>query len=95
MLGTDDLGRDVLARTLIATHLTLELTLAATVRPANAGILLGTAVWVSGSRLRELFASPSCASTPAARPTTVNSVGADLGVNAQAQPPTPPEGDRP
>ncbi|MFD3662065.1 dipeptide/oligopeptide/nickel ABC transporter permease/ATP-binding protein [Streptomyces sp. NPDC058659] len=53
-LGTDALGRDVLARTLVATRLTLEMTLAATAIAAVAGTLLGTVVWVSGRRVREL-----------------------------------------
>ncbi|MFF9813540.1 dipeptide/oligopeptide/nickel ABC transporter permease/ATP-binding protein [Streptomyces sp. NPDC014006] len=53
-LGTDALGRDVLARTLVATRLTLEMTVAATALAAVAGILLGTVVWVSGPRVREL-----------------------------------------
>ncbi|MGW0903024.1 dipeptide/oligopeptide/nickel ABC transporter permease/ATP-binding protein [Streptomyces sp. NPDC002853] len=53
-LGTDALGRDVLARTLVATRLTLEMTLAATAVAAVTGILLGTGVWVSGRRVREL-----------------------------------------
>jgi oligopeptide/dipeptide ABC transporter ATP-binding protein len=53
-LGTDALGRDVLARTLVATRLTLEMTLAATAIAAVTGILLGTGVWVSGRRVREL-----------------------------------------
>ncbi|MFF9688524.1 dipeptide/oligopeptide/nickel ABC transporter permease/ATP-binding protein [Streptomyces sp. NPDC014623] len=53
-LGTDALGRDVLARTLVATRLTLEMTLAATAIAAVTGILLGAGVWVSGRRVREL-----------------------------------------
>ncbi|MGW0547571.1 dipeptide/oligopeptide/nickel ABC transporter permease/ATP-binding protein [Streptomyces altiplanensis] len=53
-LGTDALGRDVLARTLVATRLTLMMTLAATAIAALTGILLGTGVWVSGRRVREL-----------------------------------------
>ncbi len=53
-LGTDALGRDVLARTLVATRLTLEMSLAATAIASVAGILLGTVVWVSGRRVREL-----------------------------------------
>lgn len=53
-LGTDALGRDVLARTLFATRLTLLMTLAATAIAAVTGILLGTGVWVSGRRVREL-----------------------------------------
>ncbi|MFD3728888.1 dipeptide/oligopeptide/nickel ABC transporter permease/ATP-binding protein [Streptomyces sp. NPDC058671] len=52
-LGTDALGRDVLTRTLVATRLTLVMTLAATAIAGASGILLGTAVWVSGPRLRE------------------------------------------
>ncbi|XMN05122.1 dipeptide/oligopeptide/nickel ABC transporter permease/ATP-binding protein [Streptomyces griseobrunneus] len=53
-LGTDALGRDVLARALVATRLTLLMTLAATTIAAVTGILLGTGVWVSGRRVREL-----------------------------------------
>ncbi|MFB4295917.1 dipeptide/oligopeptide/nickel ABC transporter permease/ATP-binding protein [Actinomadura sp. NTSP31] len=52
-LGTDALGRDVLARTLVATRLTLVMTLAATAIAGTIGILLGTAVWVAGRRVRE------------------------------------------
>ncbi|MEB8340786.1 dipeptide/oligopeptide/nickel ABC transporter permease/ATP-binding protein [Streptomyces endophyticus] len=54
LLGTDALGRDVLARTLVATRLTLVMTLAATALAALVGIVLGTAIWVSGPRVREL-----------------------------------------
>ncbi|WP_246633153.1 dipeptide/oligopeptide/nickel ABC transporter permease/ATP-binding protein [Pseudonocardia nigra] len=53
-LGTDALGRDVLARTLAATRLTILTTLAATALAVSAGILLGSAVWLSGPRVREL-----------------------------------------
>ncbi|MFD3652162.1 dipeptide/oligopeptide/nickel ABC transporter permease/ATP-binding protein [Streptomyces sp. NPDC058620] len=52
-LGTDALGRDVFARTLVATRLTLLMTLAATAIAGVSGILLGTVVWVSGPRVRE------------------------------------------
>ncbi|MBO2457440.1 dipeptide/oligopeptide/nickel ABC transporter permease/ATP-binding protein [Actinomadura violacea] len=52
-LGTDALGRDVLARTLVATRLTLVMTLSATAIAGTIGILLGTAVWVAGPRVRE------------------------------------------
>ncbi|WP_433759491.1 dipeptide/oligopeptide/nickel ABC transporter permease/ATP-binding protein [Nocardia sp. CA-135398] len=52
-LGTDALGRDVWARTLVATRLTLLLTTIATVLAALLGITLGTVVWVSGPRVRE------------------------------------------
>ncbi|GAA2154921.1 dipeptide/oligopeptide/nickel ABC transporter permease/ATP-binding protein [Actinomadura napierensis] len=53
-LGTDALGRDVLARTLVATRLTLVMTLVATAIAGTIGILLGTAVWVAGRRVREV-----------------------------------------
>ncbi|WP_245679620.1 dipeptide/oligopeptide/nickel ABC transporter permease/ATP-binding protein [Actinomadura hibisca] len=52
-LGTDALGRDVLARTLVATRLTLLMTAAATAVAGVLGVLLGTAVWVAGRRVRE------------------------------------------
>ena len=41
-LGTDQLGRDILARLLVATRLTLGLAVAATAAGAAAGMLLGT-----------------------------------------------------
>ena len=53
-LGTDALGRDVFARTMTATRLTLLLTLAATAIAAAFGIALGTAVWVAGPRVRSV-----------------------------------------
>lgn len=53
LLGTDALGRDVLARTLVATRLTLEMTALATVLAGLLGIGFGTAVWVSPPRIRE------------------------------------------
>ncbi|WP_342800828.1 dipeptide/oligopeptide/nickel ABC transporter permease/ATP-binding protein [Nocardia sp. No.11] len=53
-LGTDSLGRDVLARVLVATRLTVVLTTVATVLAAAVGIAIGTAVWVSGPRIREV-----------------------------------------
>ncbi|MFC9976363.1 dipeptide/oligopeptide/nickel ABC transporter permease/ATP-binding protein [Spirillospora sp. NPDC127200] len=53
-LGTDALGRDVLARALVATRLTLLMTAAATAVAAVLGVLLGTAVWVAGRRVREV-----------------------------------------
>ncbi|MFE0804678.1 dipeptide/oligopeptide/nickel ABC transporter permease/ATP-binding protein [Streptomyces sp. NPDC058812] len=51
-LGTDALGRDVLARTLVATRLTLLMTLIATAVAAVLGVLLGGAVCVARPRLR-------------------------------------------
>lgn len=51
-LGTDALGRDVLARTLVATRLTLEMAVLATAIASVAGIVIGTAIWVAGPRVR-------------------------------------------
>jgi peptide/nickel transport system permease protein len=53
-LGTDEFGRDMLARSLVATRLTLLLTLAATALSVGLGVLLGAAIWVAPRRLREL-----------------------------------------
>lgn len=52
-LGTDDLGRDVLARTLVATRLTLLMSAAATVGSVLFGVLIGGLVWVGSRTLRE------------------------------------------
>ncbi|HEV7186058.1 MAG TPA: dipeptide/oligopeptide/nickel ABC transporter permease/ATP-binding protein [Leifsonia sp.] len=52
-LGTDDLGRDVLARTLVATRLTLLMSVAATAGSALFGVLIGGLVWVGSRALRE------------------------------------------
>jgi peptide/nickel transport system permease protein len=54
LLGTDSLGRDVLARTLAATRLTLELGLAAAAISAVVGFGIGTAVAALGPRARSL-----------------------------------------
>ncbi|MFF8375635.1 dipeptide/oligopeptide/nickel ABC transporter permease/ATP-binding protein [Streptomyces sp. NPDC015661] len=51
-LGTDALGRDLFARTMVATRLTLEMSLAAAALASLLGVLLGSAVWVSGPGLR-------------------------------------------
>ncbi|MDI2132102.1 dipeptide/oligopeptide/nickel ABC transporter permease/ATP-binding protein [Yinghuangia seranimata] len=51
-LGTDALGRDLFARTLVATRLTLELAALATAIASIAGTVLGTLIWVSGPRVR-------------------------------------------
>ncbi|MEV4701897.1 dipeptide/oligopeptide/nickel ABC transporter permease/ATP-binding protein [Actinoplanes sp. NPDC049316] len=48
--GTDLLGRDILARVLVATRLSVELALAATVLGVGAGLLLGAAPVVLGRR---------------------------------------------
>ncbi|MBZ5739154.1 dipeptide/oligopeptide/nickel ABC transporter permease/ATP-binding protein [Nocardioides mangrovi] len=49
--GTDNLGRDIFFRTLVATRLSVELALAATVIAVVAGLLLGTAAFLLGRRL--------------------------------------------
>ncbi|WBP84869.1 dipeptide/oligopeptide/nickel ABC transporter permease/ATP-binding protein [Kitasatospora cathayae] len=53
--GTDDLGRDVLARVLTATRPSLLLALAATLLGATGGVLLGAATAVVGRRARRLL----------------------------------------
>src|SRR5882724_8784423 len=50
-LGTDGLGRDVLARTLVATRLSIELALITTLIGATGGVLLGALPTVLGRRL--------------------------------------------
>ena len=55
-LGTDGLGRDVLARVLVATRLSLELALLATAIGAGSGVLLGALPSVLGRRLGRLGA---------------------------------------
>jgi peptide/nickel transport system permease protein len=52
LLGTDSLGRDILARTLAATRLTLELGFFAAAISAAVGFGLGTLVAALGPRLR-------------------------------------------
>src|SRR6478609_11007829 len=48
--GTDNLGRDIFFRTLVATRLSVELALAATLIAVSVGLLLGTAAFVLGRR---------------------------------------------
>ncbi|MBO0845846.1 MAG: dipeptide/oligopeptide/nickel ABC transporter permease/ATP-binding protein, partial [Nocardioides sp.] len=48
--GTDNLGRDIFFRTLVATRLSVELALAATVIGVVVGLLLGTAPFLLGRR---------------------------------------------
>ncbi|HET9894426.1 MAG TPA: dipeptide/oligopeptide/nickel ABC transporter permease/ATP-binding protein [Streptosporangiaceae bacterium] len=55
--GTDNLGRDLLARTLVATRLSLELALAATALGASGGILIGMVPGVLGGRIGRLIGS--------------------------------------
>jgi ABC-type dipeptide/oligopeptide/nickel transport system ATPase component/ABC-type dipeptide/oligopeptide/nickel transport system permease subunit len=53
LLGTDDLGRDILARTLVATRLTLLMALAASAIAVVCGTLIGCLIWLAPRRLRE------------------------------------------
>ncbi|MER8105690.1 dipeptide/oligopeptide/nickel ABC transporter permease/ATP-binding protein [Kitasatospora sp. NPDC094016] len=55
--GTDNLGRDLLARVLTATRPSLLLALAATAIGAGTGILLGASTAVVGPRARRLLAA--------------------------------------
>ncbi|PRZ41187.1 ABC-type dipeptide/oligopeptide/nickel transport system ATPase component [Antricoccus suffuscus] len=52
--GTDEFGRDMLARSLVATRLTLIMTAAATAISVVIGVLLGTGIWLAPRRVREL-----------------------------------------
>ena len=51
--GTDDLGRDIIARTLVATRLTMLMSLGATLLSVVLGVLIGGMVWVGPRWLRE------------------------------------------
>ncbi|MBK1789157.1 dipeptide/oligopeptide/nickel ABC transporter permease/ATP-binding protein [Prauserella cavernicola] len=53
-LGTDNLGRDNLARALVATRLTLLMTAGATAIAVVGGIVVGVGVWLSGPRVRKV-----------------------------------------
>jgi peptide/nickel transport system ATP-binding protein/peptide/nickel transport system permease protein len=53
-LGTDAAGHDVLLRSLVATRLTLLMTVAATAIAVALGVLFGTGVWLMPPRAREL-----------------------------------------
>ncbi|WP_411374462.1 dipeptide/oligopeptide/nickel ABC transporter permease/ATP-binding protein [Arthrobacter sp. MPF02] len=52
-LGTDDFGRDLLARALVATRLTLLMTAGAAAISVVCGVVIGLAIWLSGRRVRE------------------------------------------
>lgn len=52
-LGTDSFGRDVLARSLVATRLTLVMTGATTLIAVGAGIAIGTGIWLAPRWLRD------------------------------------------
>lgn len=53
-LGTDTAGHDILLRSLVATRLTLLMTMGATAIAVVVGVLLGTGVWLMPGRPREL-----------------------------------------
>ncbi|MFI6598615.1 dipeptide/oligopeptide/nickel ABC transporter permease/ATP-binding protein [Nonomuraea sp. NPDC050536] len=55
LLGTDNLGRDVLARILAGSGRSLSLALIATILGAGAGVLLGSLIAVVGTRGRRLL----------------------------------------
>src|SRR5690349_177137 len=55
--GTDNLGRDILARTLVATRLSMVLAVCAIVVAVSAGLLLGAAPYLLGGRLGRLVAA--------------------------------------
>ena len=55
--GTDNLGRDIFYRTLVASRLSLELALAATVIAVVVGLVLGTAAFLLGRRLGRLVSA--------------------------------------
>lgn len=52
-LGTEGLGRDILARSLVAARLTLVMASIATVASVVLGVLVGGLIWVGPRRLRE------------------------------------------
>lgn len=52
--GTDSLGRDVFARTMVATRLTLLMCAGSTAIAAVLGIGLGAVIWVAGPRVRRI-----------------------------------------
>jgi ABC-type dipeptide/oligopeptide/nickel transport system ATPase component/ABC-type dipeptide/oligopeptide/nickel transport system permease subunit len=54
LLGTDEFGRDLFARALVATRLTLLLTAAATGISVVCGVSLGILVWMMPARVRDL-----------------------------------------
>ena len=54
LMGTDDFGRDILARSLVATRLTLIMSVSATVIAVLGGLALGAGVWLAPRRVREV-----------------------------------------
>lgn len=57
LLGTDQFGRDLFARALVATQLTLVLSVSATAFSVVVGIAIGTTVWMLPSRVRNAILS--------------------------------------
>lgn len=55
--GTDNLGRDILARTLVATRLSMVLAVCAIAVAVSAGLLLGAAPYLLGGRAGRLVAA--------------------------------------
>lgn len=55
--GTDNLGRDIFYRTLVATRLSVELALAATAIAVVVGLILGTAAFLLGRRSGRLVSA--------------------------------------
>jgi len=53
-LGTDDYGRDLLARALVSARLTLLMTAGAAAISVIGGLAIGLAIWVSPKKLREM-----------------------------------------
>lgn len=51
--GTDEFGRDILSRTLVATRLTLIMSVTATAISVLGGVLLGAGVWLAPRAVRE------------------------------------------
>lgn len=54
-LGTDEFGRDLLARSLVATRLTLLLTISASAISVIVGVIIGLAVWLLPVRVRRFI----------------------------------------
>ncbi|PSL00328.1 ABC-type dipeptide/oligopeptide/nickel transport system ATPase component [Murinocardiopsis flavida] len=54
LLGTDEFGRDLFARALVATRLTLVLTVSATAISVVLGVAVGLLVWMLSPRVRNL-----------------------------------------
>ncbi|WP_408899899.1 dipeptide/oligopeptide/nickel ABC transporter permease/ATP-binding protein (plasmid) [Nocardioides sp. R1-1] len=52
-LGTDGLGRDMLARSLVAVRLTLIMTVAACALSVAGGVIIGAGLWAAPRRIRE------------------------------------------